>query len=191
MPPLVSLFVTGPVRVVWTTFLPLGVGAAFISTFVATVVGLIEWRSDERAQLIRELEPTRPEVARLSREAGVTQERQRLAGEIHDTVAQRLSSVVMLVKAAAAILESNSGAAHEHLALAARTERENLAETRAIVAALTPRRRWAHRDPMQDDDWGAVRRGEPHRDGRRRPRSAPATHDRVSRSCSCGWPRKD
>jgi signal transduction histidine kinase len=61
-----------------------------------------------------------------------------LAGDIHDTVAQGLSSVVMLVEAADAMLDRDPVAARGHLALAARTARENLDEARAIVGALTP-----------------------------------------------------
>jgi signal transduction histidine kinase len=94
--------------------------------------------SEERAALIRELNASRAEVARLSREAGIAEERQRLAGDIHDTVAQGLSSVVMLVEAADAALPHDPQQARTHLGLAARAARENLDETRAIVAALTP-----------------------------------------------------
>ena len=102
------------------------------------------WRSRSRApsgsarngRPDRRARASRAEVARLSREAGVAEERQRLAGEIHDTVAQGLSSVVMLVEAA---LVAEPRAARHHLDLAARTARDNLDETRAIVAALTPR----------------------------------------------------
>jgi len=97
-----------------------------------------ERRSAERAALIEELASTRAEVARLSWEAGIAEERQRLAGEIHDTVAQGLSSVVMLVQAADAALTTDPEAARGHLTLAARTARENLDEARALVGALTP-----------------------------------------------------
>jgi signal transduction histidine kinase len=105
---------------------------------MALTIGRIEHISDERAALIVELDSTRAEVARLSREAGVAEERQRLAGEIHDTIAQGLSSVVMLVEAADAMLVRDPDTARNHLALAARTARENLDEARAMVAALTP-----------------------------------------------------
>jgi signal transduction histidine kinase len=44
----------------------------------------------------------------------------------------------MLVEAADAALDRDPATAREHLRLAARSARENLAETRAIVAALTP-----------------------------------------------------
>jgi signal transduction histidine kinase len=117
---------------------PIGVASMLFSVVIATAVNRILRRSDERARLIAELESSRAEVVRLSREAGVAEERQRLAGEIHDTVAQGLSSVVMLVQAADAAIATDPAAARHHLELAARTARENLAETRAIVAALTP-----------------------------------------------------
>ncbi|RLP91436.1 sensor histidine kinase [Micromonospora sp. BL4] len=94
--------------------------------------------ADRRAALVDELAASRDEVARLSRQAGVDAERQRLAGEIHDTIAQGLSSVVMLIQAADAELDRDTGQARRHLALAVTTARANLAEARALVAALTP-----------------------------------------------------
>jgi signal transduction histidine kinase len=93
-------------------------------------------QSDERAALIRQLDASRAEVSRLSHEAGVLAERQRLAGEIHDTIAQGLSSVVMLIQAAQA--EPDRSRAGRHLTLAAATARDNHDEARALVAALTP-----------------------------------------------------
>ncbi|GIE84508.1 sensor histidine kinase [Actinoplanes regularis] len=89
-------------------------------------------QSTERANLIAQLEASRAEVARLSHEAGVTAERTRLAGEIHDTLAQGFTSIITLIQAADPELRD------ERLALAVRTAKENLAESRAIVAALAP-----------------------------------------------------
>jgi signal transduction histidine kinase len=94
--------------------------------------------SQRRRELIDELQATRAEVARLSREAGTEAERQRLSAEIHDTLAQGLSSIVMLVQAADAELARDPDKAREHLRLAAATTRENLAEARALVAGLGP-----------------------------------------------------
>jgi signal transduction histidine kinase len=126
----------GPGSLTFT--LPLGVIVTTISVVTALTIQRIEHTSEDRAALIEELASTRAELARLSREAGIADERQRLAGDIHDTVAQGLSSVVMLVEAADAALRRDPEAAHAHLVLAARTARENLDEARAIVAALTP-----------------------------------------------------
>jgi signal transduction histidine kinase len=135
-PAAVGVVTDGPASLVVT--LPLGAIVTAISVAMALTIGRIEHISDERAALIVELDSTRAEVARLSREAGVAEERQRLAGEIHDTIAQGLSSVVMLVEAADAMLVRDPDTARDHLALAARTARENLDEARAMVAALTP-----------------------------------------------------
>jgi signal transduction histidine kinase len=117
---------------------PLGAVVTGMSMAISMTMARNERISEERAALIRELNASRAEVARLSREAGIAEERQRLAGDIHDTVAQGLSSVVMLVEAADAALPHDPQQARSHLSLAARAARENLDETRAIVAALTP-----------------------------------------------------
>ncbi|MCA2214138.1 sensor histidine kinase [Jidongwangia harbinensis] len=95
-------------------------------------------QSHERARLIAELEASRAEIAVLSHEAGTTAERARLAGEIHDTLAQGFTSIITLLQAAKADLATDAGAAQDHLALAIRTARENLAESRAMIAELTP-----------------------------------------------------
>jgi signal transduction histidine kinase len=118
--------------------LPMGTVILVVSTVIAITIARTERQSAERAALIEELESTRAEVARLSREAGMAEERQRLAGDIHDTVAQGLSSVVMLVQAAQGALGTDTDVAQRHLAMAARTARENLDEARAIVGALMP-----------------------------------------------------
>jgi len=95
------------------------------------VTRVIEQSSD-RAALIDELRASREEVARLSHGTGVTAERARLAGEIHDTLAQGFTSIITLLQAA------DPDLADERLALAVRTAKENLAESRAMVAALSP-----------------------------------------------------
>jgi signal transduction histidine kinase len=101
-------------------------------------INRIAQQSSERAQLIARLDASRAEVARLSHEAGVAAERQRLAGDIHDTIAQGLASMVMLLQSADAAVERDPQAARRHLSLAMGTARENLGEARALVAALTP-----------------------------------------------------
>ncbi|MGW2190979.1 sensor histidine kinase, partial [Streptosporangium sp. NPDC001682] len=59
--------------------------------------------------------------------------RERLAGEIHDTLAQGFTSIIMLLQAAEAQPDPSG-----HLALAVRTARENLAEARMLVTTLNP-----------------------------------------------------
>ncbi len=95
-------------------------------------------QSRERAQLIERLEAAQAELADLSRQAGTLAERQRLAGEIHDTIAQGLTSIVMLLQAADGEIGADPPEARRHVGLAAQTARESLAEARAMVATLTP-----------------------------------------------------
>jgi signal transduction histidine kinase len=109
---------------------------AAISTGAGVCIGvwitkMVE-QSQDRASLIAELEESRAELARLSHEAGVAAERNRLAGEIHDTLAQGFTSIITLIQAADPQLKD------ERLALAVRTARENLAESRALISALSP-----------------------------------------------------
>ena len=115
---------------------------ALITAFVVCVLGIWAQRtvteSGRRAELIAQLERTRADLAEMSHRAGIAAERQRLAADIHDTVAQGLSSVVMLIQAAEADLDRDLGQARRHLGLARHTARENLVDVRTLVAALTP-----------------------------------------------------
>lgn len=109
--------------------------------YAFTTIGRV---SRERLLLIDELLSTREQLAESEREAGVAQERERLAHEIHDTVAQNLSSIQMLLHAAERDL-GNLDVAEEELEqplrrmeAARRAASNNLAETRAMIAVLTP-----------------------------------------------------
>ncbi|RSM67169.1 sensor histidine kinase [Amycolatopsis sp. WAC 01376] len=95
-------------------------------------------QSKGRAALIDQLEASQAEVSRLSREAGMAAERERMAREIHDTLAQGFTSIVTLTQAIESEMDTDPKAARRHLDLAARTARENLAEARAMVAAQMP-----------------------------------------------------
>ncbi|WP_439383896.1 sensor histidine kinase [Amycolatopsis lexingtonensis] len=94
--------------------------------------------SRSRADLIARLEASQAEVARLSREAGTAAERERLAREIHDTLAQGFTSIVTLGQAIESEVDTDPAAARRHAELATRTARDNLTEARAMVAALAP-----------------------------------------------------
>ncbi|MFD1545643.1 sensor histidine kinase [Nonomuraea guangzhouensis] len=103
--------------------------AVFFSGVFGGWADRVTTQSRERADLIEQLERSRAEVARLSAERGAQDERERLAGEIHDTLAQGFSSIIMLLQAPDPT---------KNVPLAVKTARENLAEARALVAALTP-----------------------------------------------------
>lgn len=124
-----------------TVLLMLGIGVA-LGGVLAFWIGAIISQSYERQRLIEELQATRRELAAAEREAGVLSERQRLAGEIHDTLAQGFVSVVMHLEAAEGALDRlaapDAAALRRHLDDARRTARENLAEARRLVWALRP-----------------------------------------------------
>jgi signal transduction histidine kinase len=92
-------------------------------------------QSRERADLLAQLADARAELAAAERSAGALAERQRLSTEIHDTLAQGFTSILMLLQAAEAAPPEQ---AKVHLDRAARAARENLAEARALVAAEPP-----------------------------------------------------
>lgn len=106
---------------------------------VATVLGYqaLYRESERRRELIEELIATRAELAAAERSAGILAERERLAREIHDTLAQGLSSIQLLLRAAERTLPPDAPAA-EHIARARGAAQENLAEARRFVRALTP-----------------------------------------------------
>jgi signal transduction histidine kinase len=123
-----------------TATVAFGVAAAGggFSVFYGSWVSRIIGQSTERAGIIEQLEATRAELDAAQHEAGRMAERQRLATDIHDTLAQGLTSILMLIQAAQADLDGSHPRAGRHLDLAARTARENLAETRALVEDLAP-----------------------------------------------------
>jgi signal transduction histidine kinase len=113
-------------------------GIGFSYAYGSFVDRIID-QSNERAKLIAELEATRAELAAANHESGKLAERQRLAGEIHDTLAQGFSSIIVLLQAAEAGLAGPGlVSARRQLELAAQTARENLADARALIGALSP-----------------------------------------------------
>jgi signal transduction histidine kinase len=79
------------------------------------------------------------EAQRAGRQAGALRERQRLSREIHDTLAQGFTSILMSLTAAEmARPQAESDPMRRHLESSRRTARECLAEARRLVWALRP-----------------------------------------------------
>lgn len=98
----------------------------------------------ERRRTVAELQTALEENAGLhaqlmvqAREAGVLDERQRLAQEIHDTLAQGLTGIIAQLQAASRAGEDAS-ARQRHIDTALRLSRDSLADARRSVQALTP-----------------------------------------------------
>ncbi|MEV5876164.1 sensor histidine kinase [Streptomyces sp. NPDC052101] len=94
--------------------------------------------SERRSRLIEELTATRADLAEAQHTAGVLAERERLAREIHDTLAQGLSSIQLLLRAAERNLPGTPENAVRYVGQARQAAVDNLAEARRFVAALAP-----------------------------------------------------
>lgn len=91
-----------------------------------------EHEAAEHRRLLNEVLLAQDETARLQREAGVLAERTRLAHDIHDTLAQGFSSLVLLARAA----RRDPAQAADLLATIEETASDNLAESRRVIYAL-------------------------------------------------------
>jgi signal transduction histidine kinase len=149
-------------------------GAAFVGLFalnagLALFFGRVAMHeaelASERDDTIRRLEAALAENAELqarlveqARETGVRDERERLALEIHDTIAQSLIGVVTQLQAAAEAPGQVDARRHQHRA--AELAREALGEARRSVQGLLPRR--LHDADLEDalgalvDDWSGA-----------------------------------
>jgi signal transduction histidine kinase len=89
-------------------------------------------------ELIDDLLRTRRELAATERREGTLAERQRLSMEIHDTLAQGLSSQQMLLQAADRTWDADQATARRHVRTATGIAERNLAEARRFVHDLAP-----------------------------------------------------
>jgi len=111
-----------------------GLALVFFFAFVAT-------QSRQRSELLRALQSSQDELRRLHVEAGAHAERERLSREIHDTVAQGLASIVMLLEGAESVVEDHPEvplSIGRYLQRAQRSARDSLDETRSLIAGLRP-----------------------------------------------------
>ncbi|MGW4893161.1 sensor histidine kinase [Kitasatospora sp. NPDC004240] len=101
-------------------------------------------QSEERARrLTAELDDAQRRLAEAHRLQGATEERERLAREIHDTLAQGFASIIVLAEAARSGLTDDPGRTAQQLLSIENTARENFAEARVLVGSapqsgLTP-----------------------------------------------------
>jgi signal transduction histidine kinase len=132
-------------------FVAIGPGFdAFVETVVIETVSLagsfaigfwitrISIESAERGRLIDELRDTQAQLAALSRDAGTMAERERLAREIHDTIAQDLTGLVLLAQRTRRELVAGTPTVGETVDLLEESARNALAETRSLVATSAP-----------------------------------------------------
>ena len=88
----------------------------------------------ERKRLLDELTAAQSQLEVLHRDAGATEERERLARELHDTIAQTLTGQVLLTQRARRELAAGT-LSDATLELIESASRDALTETRSLVAA--------------------------------------------------------
>jgi signal transduction histidine kinase len=106
------------------------------------------------------------EARRAGRATGLLDERQRLAGEIHDTLAQDFTGIITSLKAVQVSRTQDASGSTRYIEDAERMAREGLAEARRLVWALRPEA--LHRGSLSEalerlaEDWSVKTRVEAH-----------------------------
>ncbi|MEU1123188.1 sensor histidine kinase [Streptomyces sp. NPDC005899] len=112
---------------------PPAVAALATAVFVS-----MQRQTARQRELIDDLLHARRELAATERREGTLAERQRLAMEIHDSLAQGLSSQQMLLQAAERSWDTDPALARHHVRTAGSIAERNLAEARRFVHDLAP-----------------------------------------------------
>lgn len=113
-------------------------GPACIAILAVTAYRALEREASTRQRLLDDLREAQGDLADAQHRAGALAERTRLSREIHDSVAQGLSSINLLLQAAVQDWEPRPRAAHGHVMQAAQTARESLDEVRRVIRDLAP-----------------------------------------------------
>jgi signal transduction histidine kinase len=95
-------------------------------------------QSTRRRELIDQLEATQAQLAAAERREGMLEERQRLAREIHDTLAQGFTSIFLQLEAAEQALKSDPEKLLKHIDQARATAHFSLEQARRVVQDLRP-----------------------------------------------------
>jgi signal transduction histidine kinase len=119
----------------WFLILMIILGLVFILTIIGTFISSIIIQSTDRQRLIDDLTRSRANLMKVEREAGRLTERQRLARDIHDTLAQHFTSIIMHL---AATKYSNPESVQSEVRQAEEAARQGLAEIRRIVWDMQP-----------------------------------------------------
>lgn len=138
----VGLVLAGLVSVIWTVaslgsplwilIIPLFVFVA--ASTIAYAIHRIGRLTARQAALIRQLEAAQDDLAASERARGVLEERARLAGEIHDTLAQGFASIVLLARGS----RRSAASAEDNLESIETTAQENLDTARRLVESSRP-----------------------------------------------------
>ncbi|MFC8075802.1 sensor histidine kinase [Streptomyces sp. NPDC057307] len=119
-----------------SVFAHLARGEAEIAAERATTITELEQANARLEQALEENAGLHAQLLVQAREAGVADERRRLAAEIHDTIAQGLTGIIAQLQVVTATADPEL--AREHLTRAAALARHSLGEARRSVRNLGP-----------------------------------------------------
>lgn len=131
----------GTVIVAWSTMQSrldptVVVGPLAVASLAIVSYRSLERESTTRRELLEDLQDTQADLAEAQHAAGALFERNRLSREIHDSVAQALSSINLLLQAAEQRWISENTSARDYVSQASLTARDGLEEVRRVVHDL-------------------------------------------------------
>lgn len=121
----------------WLGLITAGLSLAFSLAMGAWITSMVR-HGEERSRLLDELESVQGELAARNQDVGALDERERIARELHDTIAQNLTAIVMHAQRLAKHGRDGRKISADDLSLVESLASEALTETRTLVAAMAP-----------------------------------------------------
>lgn len=108
------------------------------SAMMARYIEAFQSEAERNRMLVAELKRTQQALVEREREAGVEQERRRMAGEIHDTIAQHFTSIITNLRAANELDGRHAAISRQHVAHAFSAAQQGLSDSRAMLSTMQP-----------------------------------------------------
>jgi signal transduction histidine kinase len=119
----------------WLVTLVIAFGILLAAILIGLFISALVNQSLERQRLLDEFTKARASLLKMEREAGELAERQRLAREIHDTLTQQFTSIIMHLSAAGL---SDPDTAQARVQQAEQAARDGLDEARRMIWGMRP-----------------------------------------------------
>lgn len=108
------------------------------SAMMARYIEAFQMEAERNKSLVAELKRTQQQLLEREREAGIEQERHRMAGEIHDTLAQHFTSIITNLRAAEQLQGMDDAVSQQHVVHAFSAAQQGLADSRTMLSTMQP-----------------------------------------------------
>lgn len=108
------------------------------SAMMARYIEAFQIEAERNKALVAELRRTQQSLIEREREAGIEQERRRMAGEIHDTIAQHFASIITNLRAANELEDTDPVISRQHVIHAFSAAQQGLSDSRAMLSTMQP-----------------------------------------------------